>query len=67
MESSKATNPAGAGSRSRRKSSSRKQKNGKSIVVIEEIPYGVIRKSIVESVAECVKKDLINGHFRDQR
>src|SRR5277367_1611188 len=35
------------------------QKNGKSIVVIEEIPYGVIRKSIVESVAECVKKDLI--------
>src|ERR1700683_2601489 len=25
------------------------QKNGKSIVVIEEIPYGVIRKSIVES------------------
>jgi len=35
------------------------QKNGKSIVVIEEIPYGVIRKSIIESVAECVKKDLI--------
>jgi len=35
------------------------QKNGKSIVVIEEIPYGVIRKSVVESVAECVKKDLI--------
>jgi DNA gyrase subunit A len=34
-------------------------KNGKSIVVIEEIPYGVIRKTIVESVAECVKKDLL--------
>src|SRR4051812_4569277 len=28
-------------------------------VVIDEIPYGIIRKSIVESVAECVKKDLI--------
>ncbi|HZZ42160.1 MAG TPA: DNA gyrase subunit A [Tepidisphaeraceae bacterium] len=28
-------------------------------VIIEEIPYGIIRKSIVESVAECVKKDLI--------
>jgi len=34
-------------------------KNGKSIVVIEEIPYGVIRKTIVESVAECVKKDVL--------
>src|SRR5215212_7327259 len=28
-------------------------------VVIDEIPYGIIRKTIVESVAECVKKDLI--------
>jgi DNA gyrase subunit A len=35
------------------------QKKGKSVVVIEEIPYGIIRKSIIESVAECVKKDLI--------
>jgi DNA gyrase subunit A len=35
------------------------QKNGKSLVVIEEMPYGVIRKSIIESVAECVKKDVI--------
>ena len=43
------------------------QKNGKSIVVIEEIPYGVIRKSIVESVAECVKKDLIKDISGDQR
>src|SRR5437667_3984948 len=34
-------------------------KKGRSFVVIEEIPYGVIRKSIVESVAECVKKDTI--------
>src|SRR6478736_9583165 len=36
------------------------QKGGKEIVVIEEIPYGIIRKSIVESVAECVKKDMIH-------
>ncbi|MGD0767612.1 MAG: DNA gyrase subunit A [Tepidisphaeraceae bacterium] len=35
------------------------QKNGKPTVVIEEIPYGIIRRSIIESVAECVKKDLI--------
>ncbi len=34
-------------------------KGGKEIVVIEEMPYGVIRKTIMESVAECVKKDLI--------
>jgi DNA gyrase subunit A len=34
-------------------------KGGKPIVVISEIPYGVIRKTIVESIAECVKKDLI--------
>ena len=35
-------------------------KAGKTMVVIEEIPYGIIRKSIVESVAECVKRDIIN-------
>ncbi|MGE5611621.1 MAG: DNA gyrase subunit A [Bacillota bacterium] len=35
------------------------QKGGKPIVVIEEIPYGVIRRTIVESIAEAVKKDLI--------
>ncbi len=35
-------------------------KAGKTMVVIDEIPYGVIRKSIVEAVAEAVKKDLIN-------
>jgi DNA gyrase subunit A len=34
-------------------------KGGKEIVVIDEIPYGIIRKSIIEQVAECVKKDLI--------
>ena len=34
-------------------------KNGKTLIVIEEIPYTIIRKSIIESVAECVKKDVI--------
>ncbi len=34
-------------------------KGGKSLVVIDELPYGVIRRSIVEAVAEAVKKDLI--------
>jgi len=35
------------------------QKNGRNSIIIEEIPYGVIRKSIIEAVAEAVKKDLI--------
>jgi DNA gyrase subunit A len=35
-------------------------KAGRTLVVIDEIPFGVIRKSIVEAVAEAVKKDLIN-------
>jgi DNA gyrase subunit A len=35
-------------------------KAGRTLVVIDEIPYGIIRKSIVEAVAEAVKKDLIN-------
>ena len=35
------------------------QKNGRSTIVIDEMPYGIIRKSIVESVAEAVKRDLI--------
>jgi DNA gyrase subunit A len=35
-------------------------KGGKKLVVIEEIPYGIIRRNIVESVAECVKRDVIN-------
>ncbi len=34
-------------------------KNGKQLVVIDEFPYGIIRKSIVEAVAEAVKKDFI--------
>ena len=33
------------------------QKNGKTLVVIDEIPYGVIRKSILESVAEWKNKE----------
>ena len=35
-------------------------KGGKPIIVISELPYGIIRKTIVESIAECVKKDLIH-------
>jgi len=35
------------------------QKGGKPIIVIEEIPYAVIRKTIIESVADCVKRDAI--------
>ncbi len=34
-------------------------KTGKTLIVIEEIPYTIIRRSIIESVAECVKKDVI--------
>jgi DNA gyrase subunit A len=34
-------------------------KAGKTQIVIEEIPYTIIRRSIIESVAECVKKDVI--------
>jgi DNA gyrase subunit A len=34
-------------------------KNGRTQIIIDEIPYGVIRKTIVESVAECVKDDRI--------
>ena len=35
------------------------QKNGRALIIIDEIPYGVIRKTIIEQVAECVKKDVI--------
>src|SRR5690242_10895910 len=35
------------------------QKNGKTAIIIDEIPYGIIRKAIIESVSEAVKKDLI--------
>jgi DNA gyrase subunit A len=34
-------------------------KGGKSIIVISELPYGIIRKTIVESIADCYKKDFI--------
>jgi DNA gyrase subunit A len=34
-------------------------KTGKTLVVIDEIPYGIIRRAIVSAVAEAVKKDLI--------
>src|SRR6185437_13698933 len=36
------------------------QKNGRTSIVVDEMPYGIIRKSIVESVAEAVKRDQIN-------
>ncbi|HWE97863.1 MAG TPA: DNA gyrase subunit A [Tepidisphaeraceae bacterium] len=41
----------------RAKMHTEEQKNGKTLVVIDEIPYGVIRRSILESVADWVKKD----------
>jgi len=34
-------------------------KGGKAAIIVSEIPYGIIRKNIVESVAECVKDDRI--------
>src|SRR5207237_1123088 len=34
-------------------------KKGRSSIIVEELPYAVIRKAIVESVAECVKEDRI--------
>src|SRR4051812_42836355 len=34
-------------------------KNGRTQIIIDETPYGVIRKTIVESVADCVKEDRI--------
>src|SRR5579864_2215106 len=33
------------------------QKNGKTLVVVDEIPYGVIRRSILESVADWKSKE----------
>jgi len=35
------------------------KKGTRASIIITELPYGVIRKSIVESVAECVKNDRI--------
>jgi len=34
-------------------------KNGRVQIIMDEIPYGIIRKTIVESVADCVKEDRI--------
>ncbi len=36
------------------------KKGSRGSIIITELPYGVIRKSIVESVAECVKNDRIH-------
>jgi DNA gyrase subunit A len=34
-------------------------KTGRTQIIMDEIPYGIIRKTIVESVANCVKEDRI--------
>src|SRR4051812_33823156 len=44
----------------RAKISTEEAKGQRTLVVIEEIPYGVIRKNILEAISEAVKKDLIN-------
>jgi DNA gyrase subunit A len=33
---------------------------GKAQIMIDEIPYGIIRRTIVEEIADCVKNDRIN-------
>src|SRR5436309_10609286 len=43
----------------RAKVSTEEQKNGRTTIIIEEIPYNVIRKSILESISECVKREVI--------
>src|SRR5690606_24989091 len=35
------------------------EKRGRTSIIIDEMPYGIIRKSIVEAVAEAVKKGVI--------
>src|SRR4051794_37066019 len=35
------------------------QKNNRQSIIVTELPYGIIRKTIQESAAEAVKKDLI--------
>src|SRR5437773_6127069 len=35
------------------------KKGGRASIIIEEIPYTIIRKSILESISEAVKKDFI--------
>lgn len=34
-------------------------KNGRQSIIVTELPYGIIRKTIQEAAAECVKKDQI--------
>jgi DNA gyrase subunit A len=34
-------------------------KNGRTQIIMDEIPYGIIRKTIVESIANCGKEDRI--------
>ncbi len=51
----------------RAKMSVEEAKNGRSSIIIEEIPYGIIRKTIIESIAECAKEDIkdiadVNDH-----
>lgn len=43
----------------RAKISTEEDKKGRTSIIINEIPYGIIRKSIVEQIAECVKDDRI--------
>jgi len=43
----------------RAKLSVEEHKGGRASVIVDELPYGIIRKTIVEAAAECVKKDLI--------
>jgi len=43
----------------RAKLSVEENKNGRCSVIVNELPYGIIRKSIVEAVAEAVKNDRI--------
>src|SRR5262245_49078266 len=43
----------------RAKMHTEEEKKGRSQIIIDEIPYGIIRKTIVESIAECVKEDRI--------
>ena len=35
------------------------QKNGRNSIIVTELPYGIIRRTIQEAAAEAVKKDLI--------
>src|SRR3954464_2523148 len=42
-----------------RAKSKAEESKGRTSVIVDELPYGVIRKNIVEAVAEAVKKDLI--------